>query len=876
MSDFISMSSQRARLPSIFLTNLRSINNKFDDLRCQISASNPDVIICTETWLNSSVPNQALNFSGYDIFRTDRLNDSPGGGVAIWSKSFLHAEKLSFPLFENIELCCITLPKCKLLILGIYIPPGLPHRIFQEFCNSFTNCLDNVLLNLCNYFPIIAGDFNRYNCDFLINDFSMSNIVSEPTRCNAVLDLIFIDSFLNMKYTSQNVEIGPPIGSSDHNSIFVIPSDTKFSRASRKHTFYDLRLSHVLAFENEFIHHSQLSSFFAENDVNVKCYLFNKIMHDSMYVIPKHVVYLSDSDAPWFTPFLKFLVNKRWEAFRSHNWEMYNFLKVKVKTEIFKAKTNFFRNKARSVKGMWSYVRMERGANANAYYDRIINDSSIPTKDVLNHLNNQFCSVMTPKTTTTDLFDVQDDGWLPSFSVVDVWLALSRLSTMATGSDDIPTQLYKKSAVILAEPMFHLIMTCIQKRTFPDAWKIADVIPVPKSSQGLTREFRPISLLPIPSKIAENFILRDMSSQLSSCFGWNQFGIRKASSTAHAIITAHDLLTSLFDDSNIGASVLISFDFSKAFDKINHEHLLMRAMDLKLPTGFILFLKSYLHDRRQRVRVFNMRSELNVTSSGVPQGSLLGPYLFGMYISTLRPHFSSTCMIKYVDDICIIAGIQKSESALDVEKVIREISNMKEWSNSNYMTLNSSKTCGIVNYRGSFKDTCNIENIIDSVTFSSRIKLLGVILAQDLSWSSHIDCIIKKCVQRMYILRRIKNFTSISEFTTIYIGLIRSLMEYASPAFVGLSSGDAHRLQMIQNRCARIKEGVVLPNLTDRRKSLASKCFKKVLSSDTLIRSLAPRFLPSGRLDVPYCRTSLRRDAFFPYMCILSSQTFLD
>ena len=128
----------------------------------------------------------------------------------------------------------------------------------------------------------------------------------------------------------------------------------------------------------------------------------------------------------------------------------------------------------------------------------------------------------------------------------------------------------------------------------------------------------------------------------------------------------------------------------------------------------------------------------------------------------------------------------------------------------------------------------------------------------------------------MYILRRIKHFSTDDEYVMVYNALIRSLIEYACPAFVGLSFNDQNRLQRIQNRCARIKNGIVLPNLADRRNSMAMKLFSKLSFCDTFLRDLVPIALPSGRSSVPYCRTSLRRNSFFPFMCISSSESFCD
>ena len=135
-----------------------------------------------------------------------------------------------------------------------------------------------------------------------------------------------------------------------------------------------------------------------------------------------------------------------------------------------------------------------------------------------------------------------------------------------------------------------------------------------------------------------------------------------------------------------------------------------------------------------------------------------------------------------------------------------------------------------------------------------------------------MNFIVKKCAQRIYryILRRLKIATSDKDFFMIYCGLIRSLVEYACPAFIGMSFIDASRLQAIQKRCLKIKGSFEAPDLASRRKSMALSMFYKLPNLDTFLKELFPDSLPSGRLSVPFCRTSLRRSSFIPYMTVLT------
>jgi hypothetical protein len=636
---------------------------------------------------------------------------------------------------------------------------------------------------------------------------------------------------------------------------------------------FDLRESHVLAFEKRFLS-NDLESFYSCENIDEKCNMFYDFMHDAMSVIPQTMILITNSDAPWMTPFIKFLIDNRWKAYRRRNWTLFNSFKLKAKQEIWRAKKSFFLKKAKTIKGLWSFVNLERGARKDCI-SSLVNEFN-GMHDLTNAFNEHFCAVMNPTPDNENDVNLHDDSWFPSFGAEDIWQLLRHLPSKATGSDDIPTLLYKKSALILAEPLYHLIVCSLQNRVFPAAWKIADVIPVPKSSGKTVEEYRPISLLPIPAKLMEKLILKSMRSRFTGLLGENQFGIRRGSSSTHAVIAAHDVMTKHADDPKIGASVFIAFDYSKAFDKIDHQKLLTKLVDMNLPSGFILLLSNYLHHRQQRVRVNGFKSALKCVTSGVPQGSLLGPFLFGLFISSLKPRFATTFMIKYVDDVSLIVSIRKEQALCDLERALSEIEHLSLWSSAHCLTLNVNKTTGLIYSRGIFKDEFNVESFLSDVNFQKTVRFLGVVLDENLSWKPHISFIEKKCSQRMYILRRLKSVTTKDEYFLIYCGIIRTLIEYACPSFIGLSSADALRLQRIQKRCLKVKNCHDAPDLTDRRWFLASSVFKKLPFLDTSLKSLLPASLPSGRFSVPFCRTSLRRSSFIPLMTIADSGVFCD
>jgi len=835
--------------------------------------SNIDVIICTETWLNDSFPTEAFNIRGFSCFRSDRANGARGGGVAVWCKSQLRPEMCLLPTNSNFEICCVCLPLARLIVIGIYLPPGILKPDFVLLQDKLTETLDFLLVSMPLHRLVIAGDFNRYEMSSLASQFSLKNVVVHPTRNDAYLDLVFVDKSLLSQYSPERTEVGPPIGGSDHRCVIARSSDRKECRQTKKHVLYDLRLSHLLNFEKAFLE-NDMSSFYREEDLEVKADMFYRFVSDALAVIPRNEVLTTTSDAPWMTPLIKFLIDERWKAYRAQNWALFNHLKTKVKTAISRAKLDFFTKKRVTAKGLWSFVNAERGCRVNDI-SSLFENNPFP-EDVLNQLSEKYCSYMNPKRYKDDHNAVEDDGWLPSVHPHDIWRMLSNISSKSTGSDGVPSLLYKKCALVFAEPICHLICESIRQRHFPSLWKVADIIPIPKSSTISIENTRPISLLPVPAKIAEKVVLMDMKDRLTSLLGEHQFAIRRHSSTTHAVIAVHDALTKCADDRAYGSVVFVSFDFSKAFDKVEHSLLLSKIGETNLPGGFKLLIENYLRDRSQRVRYEMHRSQPKRVTSGVPQGSLLGPYLFGLYIASLRPAHTTTCMVKYMDDISIVGGIRKASFLEDISVIQSEIENISSWSHTNHLDLNSSKSVAFVRYRGHFRDTCDVESMIPSVQFEKCVRFLGVLLDDDLRWSSHTNLITKKCAQRMYILRRMKIFASPVECFQIYAALIRSLMEYACPAFVGLSANNSRRLEQIEKRCLKLIGCNEECGLVSRRMAASLRLYTGLPQQKTFVKCLPPQPLRSGRPAVVHCNTSLRRSSFIPQMSIFASSSPCD
>ena len=187
---------------------------------------------------------------------------------------------------------------------------------------------------------------------------------------------------------------------------------------------------------------------------------------------------------------------------------------------------------------------------------------------------------------------LDDNLWCPLADVDDVFSELSKLSSSkSTGSDGIPNKFYKIAAPFIAQPLWNIINTSILERKIPEVFKQCVISPIPKVSSPNIDQLRPIALLNVPSKLLERLVFRSIKKLTVSCFPTSQFAYKPKSSTSSALITLHDKVTRLLDRPDVSSCVLLSYDFSKAFDSISHGILLKKLLAIRFPIGFVKWLE---------------------------------------------------------------------------------------------------------------------------------------------------------------------------------------------------------------------------------------------------------------------------------------------
>ena len=303
-----------------------------------------------------------------------------------------------------------------------------------------------------------------------------------------------------------------------------------------------------------------------------------------------------------------------------------------------------------------------------------------------------------------------------------------------SGFDNMPVKILKPVAEEIASPIVHIINSSIDKEIFPDSWKVARVCPVPKIANPIKeKDFRPISILPV-LKIYEKVILHQLNDYIekSSVYNSTQSGFRKVHSTQTLLLKFRDDIQKSLNRNEIMISVMI--DYWKAFDTIDRESLIRKLVSLNFSNNSMKIVLSYLTNRKQYAQVNDKQSTRLPIYFGVPQGSIMGPLLFNIYVAKL-----STCIesdsIQYADDTNIYKSSSKANTIPTIRTLENDISELLKWSKNNGLVFNNNKLKIIV---FSSKKSNNDKNFLVrskglSVPQEPTAKLLGATFDQHLT-----------------------------------------------------------------------------------------------------------------------------------------------
>ena len=368
-----------------------------------------------------------------------------------------------------------------------------------------------------------------------------------------------------------------------------------------------------------------------------------------------------------------------------------------------------------------------------------------------------------------------------------------------------PSKVLKYVSEIISPILSTIINMSLSMGVFPDKLKLARVVPIHKGGDETEIDnYRPISILHILSKIFERIVHNQLTNFfekyniLDDC----QYGFRAGRSTTQAVMNHLDYVYECLDRGSVVLSIFI--DFSKAFDCIDHE-LLLKKLEMYGIRGVTRqWFQSYLHDRSQYVQVGDKSSLVSTVSHGVPQGSILGPLLFLIFINDFRrscPYFKFTL---YADDSTLSCNLNEIDPTLINLTISRELNNVYKWLSINKLKINFNKTKFIIfNYR---------KNIaIDSITFANHdiertdsIKFLGIIIDEKLSFKNHVNDISSKTSNKVGLLYRLSKFLPINVLKSLYHSLVMPHITYGIELWYGAPKTVSDRITIIQTKIVRV------------------------------------------------------------------------
>ena len=687
---------------------------------------------------------------------------------------------------------------------------------------------------------IIGGDFN-FDCKKrnickpvkrfgnLMSESSLTQVIKENTRITEYsrtqIDLIFTSR--PELYVSGVLHVG----FSDHSAVFAVRKLHRMkpppprSIETRNYKRYD-KDAFVQDLNNvpwPLISRSSCDD--VDSSWDTFKILFNDVANSHA---PTMKVRLRSREIPWVTPDIRQLMIERniihKKAIKTNkelSWSEFKRLRNLVTLKLRKAKQRYYSNHLKENEGnqkeTWKSLKDLLGNSKKS--DSVTTNLTSEEKRVKSsNFNHFFVNVARNLTSAYASAGQCFRRWLrptnhsEKFTIRDITVAETRKALKelkprkATGLDGIPSRLLKDAANVLAGPLTEIFNMTVGQGKIPKEGKKAKVIPVHKSGPRDDPEnHRPISILPVVSKVLERLIHGQLSAYLKrmNFLCENQSGFRRNHSTATAVTHFTDNILTNIDKGLITGTVFI--DFSKAFDTVEHDILLNKLEHYGVCSQSLRWFKDYLHERKQTVPIDTERSDELAIVTGVPQGSILGPLLFIIYINDM-PNCIENCSVNlYADDTVIYySGV----SIEDIESYVkRDLKSLSQWLEDNKLVLNALKTKSMLftSNRHKHKDTnlslCHQDKSIEAVT---SYKYLGVVFNKHISWKNHAEYVCNKVAGRIGVFSRIRRFITIEAAQTVYTSIIQPIFDYCSIAWSSLLQQDKDRMQRLQNRAARI------------------------------------------------------------------------
>ena len=483
-------------------------------------------------------------------------------------------------------------------------------------------------------------------------------------------------------------------------------------------------------------------------------------------------------------------------------------LRRAVKLEINKALTNFIHTAENNMEcdpsQLWNYINARKGTTRIPGRMVYKDTEYTAAHDIANAFSSYFSSVYlkpSPRDTQTEAYVFNDNVFsISEVSDSDILEATKKLKPKLTmGPDLVPAFIVKDCISCFVKPLCYIYNLCLKSATFPDKWKLSKVVPVFKTGDKCQIEnYRPIGVICNFAKLFESIIAYYLYNHVSHCIAVEQHGFMKGRSVNTNLCNFTQYISDALDDKR--QVDVIYTDISKAFDQVDHPTLLRKLHGYSVSDNLITFFNSYLTDRMQYVDCMGQRSLPYAVTSGVTQGSNLGPLLFLLFINDLVMAIQAPKLL-YADDLKIFNIVDNSKSCLSLQNDINEV---VKWCADNKLKINIGK-CTVMTFTRKLTMTEFDYQINEqNVTRVTAVKDLGVIFDQKLSFNPHIEHVSSQAIKMLgFVIRSTKDFHNIKTLKTLYYAYVRSKLEYACVVWAPYYNAHIQSLERIQRKFCR-------------------------------------------------------------------------
>jgi len=917
---------------SICHSNIRSLKQvcdtsgaslKLDHIKCHL-VDRFDIITLSETWLTNSDSNDKFNLPGYQKpFRLDRTCDigTVGyGGVLAWVSTKLACKRRMDLEIAEIEAMWLEIrsSNIKFFVCTLYKTSSNSDRTFWDKMQDMIAPLFEIGATF-----IILGDINadpftpegRKLTNF-VNTNELYAYIKEPTRITNTSSTIVDQIISNRPGIVKSVLVEPPISLNDHCNISASLSFSKPKAHPYKRIMWDYKNGNFELFREKLSAFDWDSCLKPEYDIDKMTDLWsNAFLKIAKSSIPTKVVTMRPNDKPWYSNILR-LKRKRmiqhFKAFKSQKtdtkWADYKQIRNEYFNDIKAAKKSYDETNLQSLidqrnssKQWWSLIKQINKCNSF--------DGTIPPLDTggelisddkqkANAFNDYFLEASTLDETNATVPQQhriigQHDLTNIVISELDVLDQLTVLDpTKAYGVDGIPPKLLREAGKSISQSVCKLFNFSLSKTKVPSNWKKSNIVPIfKKDDASIINNYRPISLLSSVSKLMERIIFKYIANFFKDNFVLtdNQSGFQSGRSTVTQLIELyHQLCKSL----EAGKEVRVIFlDISKAFDRVWHAGLLHKLKLAGINGNLLNWLTDYLKDRYQRVTINGQHSEWGVINAGVPQGSVLGPLLFLVFINDIVNEVNACNVRLFADDTCIFLEVDnREETAVIINENLQKIDS---WANKWLINFSAPKTkvLTVSNKRDAHRNPPLIFKNVNVEEVASHV-YLGVRLSSDLTWKKHVADLAEKGRKKLNAMLSLKYKLDRYSLEIMYTCFVRSTFDYASVLWGGTYKSDILKLEQIQIDAMRLITGATARS---NKKSLYNETKLITLQQRItntmltlmykILHNLCPTYLSNlvkpneddkiynlrsqAAVKVPFARLETFKRSFIPHTCVL-------